>query len=184
MRLPDWTRHAKAAPFKRNDQMLETLPIGIVAFRGSGVSANLALRGTGGHGRLPGVGRIRRYRRLQRRLARGLRNSRLNRRCGYFSCENALPITLVFWLRRSSADSRLHQAIYDPPLAPETKAVIEALKAENEHLDHRVTRLEVRLNSLHNSVLALPLRPGPFVVLFTSTRRDLELDLPLANGTN
>jgi hypothetical protein len=25
---PDWTRHGKAAPFKRNDQMLEILPIG------------------------------------------------------------------------------------------------------------------------------------------------------------
>jgi hypothetical protein len=39
---PDWIRHAKAAPFKRNDQILETLPIGVVVFPGSGVSANLA----------------------------------------------------------------------------------------------------------------------------------------------
>jgi hypothetical protein len=39
---PDWARHAKAAPFKRNDQMLETLPIGVIVFPGSGVSANLA----------------------------------------------------------------------------------------------------------------------------------------------
>ena len=39
---PDWTRHAKAAPFKRNDRMLDALPIGIVAFPGSGISANLA----------------------------------------------------------------------------------------------------------------------------------------------
>jgi hypothetical protein len=39
---PDWVRHAKAAPFKRNDQMLETLPIGVIVFPGSGVSANLA----------------------------------------------------------------------------------------------------------------------------------------------
>jgi len=39
---PDWTRHAKAAPFKRNDQMLEVLPAGLVAFPGSGISANLA----------------------------------------------------------------------------------------------------------------------------------------------
>ena len=41
---PDWTRHAKAAPFKRNDRMLEALPIGVVAFPGSGISANLAER--------------------------------------------------------------------------------------------------------------------------------------------
>ena len=27
---PDWTKHAKAAPFKRNDQMLEVLPIGVL----------------------------------------------------------------------------------------------------------------------------------------------------------
>ena len=39
---PDWTKHAKAAPFKRNDQMLEVLPIGVMVFPGSGISANLA----------------------------------------------------------------------------------------------------------------------------------------------
>jgi hypothetical protein len=39
---PDWTRYAKAAPFKRNDQMLDVLPIGVIVFPGSGISANLA----------------------------------------------------------------------------------------------------------------------------------------------
>ena len=39
---PDWTRHAKAAPFRRNDQLLAVLPIGVIAFPGSGISANLA----------------------------------------------------------------------------------------------------------------------------------------------
>ncbi len=39
---PDWTRHAKAAPFKRNDQLLEVLPIGVIVFPGSGISDNLA----------------------------------------------------------------------------------------------------------------------------------------------
>jgi hypothetical protein len=39
---PDWARHAKAAPFKRNDQLLEALPIGVVVFPGSGVTDNLA----------------------------------------------------------------------------------------------------------------------------------------------
>ncbi|CAO3425637.1 DUF2493 domain-containing protein [Azospirillum doebereinerae] len=39
---PDWTRHAKAAPFKRNDRLLEALPIGIIAFPGSGIAQNLA----------------------------------------------------------------------------------------------------------------------------------------------
>ena len=38
---PDWARHAKAAPFKRNDQMLEAIPIGVIVFPGSGISANL-----------------------------------------------------------------------------------------------------------------------------------------------
>jgi hypothetical protein len=33
---PDWARHGKAAPFKRNDQMLEAMPIGVVVFPGSG----------------------------------------------------------------------------------------------------------------------------------------------------
>lgn len=39
---PDWTRHAKAAPFKRNDQILEALPIGVIVFPGSGIQENLA----------------------------------------------------------------------------------------------------------------------------------------------
>jgi hypothetical protein len=39
---PDWAKHAKAAPFKRDDQILEALPAGLVAFPGSGISANLA----------------------------------------------------------------------------------------------------------------------------------------------
>jgi len=39
---PDWTRHRNAAPFKRNDQMLEVLPIGVIVFPGSGITENLA----------------------------------------------------------------------------------------------------------------------------------------------
>ena len=39
---PDWNAHAKAAPFRRNDVMLEAMPIGVIVFPGSGVSANLA----------------------------------------------------------------------------------------------------------------------------------------------
>jgi hypothetical protein len=38
---PDFARHDKAAGFKRNDAMLETHPIGLVAFPGSGVNANM-----------------------------------------------------------------------------------------------------------------------------------------------
>jgi hypothetical protein len=39
---PDWNRHRKAAPFKRNDAMLDALPVGVIVFPGSGISANLA----------------------------------------------------------------------------------------------------------------------------------------------
>ncbi len=39
---PDWAKHAKAAPFKRNDAMLETLPIGVLVFPGTGIQENLA----------------------------------------------------------------------------------------------------------------------------------------------
>jgi hypothetical protein len=39
---PDWTKHAKAAPFKRNDAMLAVLPIGILHFPGTGIQDNLA----------------------------------------------------------------------------------------------------------------------------------------------
>ena len=39
---PDWTKHAKAAPFKRNDRMLEAMPIGVIIFPGTGIQENLA----------------------------------------------------------------------------------------------------------------------------------------------
>jgi YspA, cpYpsA-related SLOG family len=39
---PDFARHKNAAPFKRNDQLLEVMPIGVVVFPGSGISDNLA----------------------------------------------------------------------------------------------------------------------------------------------
>jgi hypothetical protein len=39
---PDWAKHAKAAPFKRNDAILEALPIGVLVAPGSGIQANLA----------------------------------------------------------------------------------------------------------------------------------------------
>ena len=39
---PDFSRHKNAAPFKRNDQLLDVLPIGVVVFPGSGISDNLA----------------------------------------------------------------------------------------------------------------------------------------------
>src|SRR3954471_17658435 len=31
---PDWTKHGKAAPFRRNDAMLDILPIGVVHLPG------------------------------------------------------------------------------------------------------------------------------------------------------
>jgi hypothetical protein len=39
---PNWTKQAKAAPFKRNDQMLKILPIGVMVFPGTGIQGNLA----------------------------------------------------------------------------------------------------------------------------------------------
>ena len=38
---PDWTKHGKAAPFKRNDAVLDELPIGVMVFPGSGIQQNL-----------------------------------------------------------------------------------------------------------------------------------------------
>jgi hypothetical protein len=39
---PDWAKYAKAAPFKRNDAMLEALPIGVMVCPGTGIQENLA----------------------------------------------------------------------------------------------------------------------------------------------
>jgi hypothetical protein len=38
---PDWTKHGKAAPFRRNDAILDILPIGIVHLPGTGIQDNL-----------------------------------------------------------------------------------------------------------------------------------------------
>ncbi len=39
---PDWDKHGRSAPFKRNDAMLETLPVGVLVFPGTGIQENLA----------------------------------------------------------------------------------------------------------------------------------------------
>ncbi|MBN9670194.1 DUF2493 domain-containing protein [Roseibium aggregatum] len=39
---PDWAKHSKAAPFRRNDRMLDAMPIGIIVFPGTGIQENLA----------------------------------------------------------------------------------------------------------------------------------------------
>lgn len=39
---PDWTKHGKSAPFKRNDQLLDVLPVGVLVFPGTGIQENLA----------------------------------------------------------------------------------------------------------------------------------------------
>lgn len=39
---PDWTKHRKAAPFRRNDAMLDVMPIGVIVFPGTGIQENLA----------------------------------------------------------------------------------------------------------------------------------------------
>ncbi|MEC5291909.1 MULTISPECIES: DUF2493 domain-containing protein [unclassified Aurantimonas] len=38
---PDFVTHQRAAPFKRNDQMLELMPQGVIAAPGAGISENL-----------------------------------------------------------------------------------------------------------------------------------------------
>lgn len=39
---PEWSKHGKAAPFKRNDRMLEAMPVGAIIFPGTGIQDNLA----------------------------------------------------------------------------------------------------------------------------------------------
>ncbi|WP_181160095.1 hypothetical protein [Sandaracinobacter neustonicus] len=36
------SKHTKAAPFRRNDQMLDAMPIGVIIFPGTGIQDNLA----------------------------------------------------------------------------------------------------------------------------------------------
>ena len=38
---PDWNAHGRAAPFRRNDELLNLLPKGVIAFPGSGITNNL-----------------------------------------------------------------------------------------------------------------------------------------------
>lgn len=39
---PDGTGHAKATPFKRNDAMLDVLPVGVLVFPGNRIQENRA----------------------------------------------------------------------------------------------------------------------------------------------
>ena len=39
---PDWAADGKAAPFKRNDRILDIVPAGVIVFPGSGITGNLA----------------------------------------------------------------------------------------------------------------------------------------------
>ncbi|MYG28428.1 MAG: DUF2493 domain-containing protein [Boseongicola sp. SB0677_bin_26] len=41
---PDWNRHGRAAPFRRNAALLDLLPKGVIAFEGSGITENLVDR--------------------------------------------------------------------------------------------------------------------------------------------
>ena len=41
-KYPYRTNHAKAGPFKRNDAMLDVLPVGVLVFPGTGIQENLA----------------------------------------------------------------------------------------------------------------------------------------------
>jgi len=38
---PDWDRHGRAAPFRRNDELLNLMPKGVIAFAGNGITGNL-----------------------------------------------------------------------------------------------------------------------------------------------
>ena len=38
---PDWAAHGKAAPFRRNDELLSLLPKGVLAWPGNGITGNL-----------------------------------------------------------------------------------------------------------------------------------------------
>ena len=38
---PDWNHHGRAAPFRRNDELLNLMPKGVIAFAGNGITGNL-----------------------------------------------------------------------------------------------------------------------------------------------
>jgi hypothetical protein len=56
----------------------------------------------------------------------------------------------------------------DPAPKPETKVEMQAMKEQ-------INRLDERVNNLHNYILALPVRPGPYSAP-PSKRGDLKLD--------
>lgn len=39
---PNWEKHGRSAPFKRNDAMLDIVPIGVIIFPGTGIQDNFA----------------------------------------------------------------------------------------------------------------------------------------------
>ena len=63
---PNWNAYGKAAPFRRNDDIINLLPKGLIAFPGSGITANLVDKGAAARGRHPRHG----HRRLTSTLHR------------------------------------------------------------------------------------------------------------------
>ena len=57
---PDWNRHGRAAPFRRNDELLNLLPRGLIAFPGSGITDNLVEKDLNSHEDGGGFYRLRR----------------------------------------------------------------------------------------------------------------------------
>ncbi len=83
---PDWTKHAKAAPFKRNDQMLDCLPIGVIIYPGTGIQEGsvATLRSRSDRGRLSRLQRgTRRWRYLSKELS--IRGASFCSRCSSMS---------------------------------------------------------------------------------------------------
>lgn len=44
---PEWSKYNKAAPFRRNDELLKLIPKGVIAFPGSGIVENLCDKAAG-----------------------------------------------------------------------------------------------------------------------------------------
>lgn len=69
----------------------------------------------------------------------------------------------------------LEQIARDPSPRPEAKIAIAAIKADHDKMDERVTRLEDRVNNLHNYMMALPVRPSPAPYAPPSKRGEADL---------
>ena len=155
--MPDWDRYGRAAPYRRNDELLNLLPKGVIAFPGSGITENLVDKA-----RQLGI-TVDQGRGIVRGASRAA--SSLRRRRGPF------PLSHRRW-RGGTVDPRARFAPRSSPPASRSRASPVGFAGPSLPDCHRTARLRVaRRLRRSRSAAAPPLFPPTLVQSSMHDRR-------------